>query len=139
MLTVGESVEVQREEGGVVFRFNCAYPHELSVELDEKALKRLGRLFIRMGNGKKRASQSVPARSGALEFELYVSARRDGLADKPRLCFGYSSYNRELECVSDTELYFDCYGNASLIRFGEGLLSLKDGGAAVLCEQEGEV
>lgn len=139
MLGFDESVEVQRKGSGVVFRFDCSYPHELSAELDEKDLKRLGRLFIALGNGKKRAKLTIAAKSGDLDFKLCVSARRDRFADKPRICFGYSCFNRELERVSDINIYFDCYGSASLLRFGKELLSLNDGDVSVLCEKEGEI
>lgn len=134
MFGIDESVEVQRKANGAVFRFNCSYPHELSVELAEKDLKRLGHLFIHLGKGKKRARLRTAVKSGEIEFELCVSAKRDRPADKAQICFVYSYFNRELERVSDMNIYFDCYGNASLLRFGKELLSLNDGDVALLCE-----
>lgn len=134
-----ETVEVQRKADGVVFRFDCSYPHELCAELAEKDLKRLGRLFIRLAEGKKRAKWSAAVKNGALEFKFCVSAERERFADKPRLCFGYSYYNCVLEGVSDVLMYYDGYDSAALLRFGNGLLSLNDGDTAVLCTTEREV
>lgn len=134
MLEQEEYVEVKNGEGGITFRFNCSYPQTVCVLLANEALNRLGQMFIALGKGKKRAEWKAETKSGSVCFEFHISAKRKKASEKPQICFGYSFFNRELERVSDMNIYFDCYGNTSLLRFGKELLSLNDGDVAVLCE-----
>ncbi len=124
-----EYVSFEKTDKGLLINLCCEYPQELLLDIDIKDIYGLGKFFVSLGNGKKKALWKAEVKAKGFSYIFKVSACM------PDIVFEYNFYNREFKSVSDSCTCYDIFDKAALLRFGNELLSFENTGSALLCER----